>query len=302
MLRELQRFVQPSKPRLQQFLEWLAGPRQALDPFACARCCDSLDNLMLLVDLYAHHDTTAFIFAGACVLQATFEQCDLRRSPESLSEWRALFADTQKIARVHRQSDLLWYYLRRDSIGFRFCRSVPAKAREDTLAALAIVAAVAQHDETTRPLVSSQLNPAGSAQTRMHPLTRASIDVLVSLCVFPAVQWAYAVEHLSPSTLVGLLDKTPLLGLSPLLCCYVLALVAALQRPHGAYRSGVLHGAKSVKTLLVILARIRLVLRRAAAPWPVVLPMAATHGATGARLLRQLPGCALPAARRPRPR
>jgi hypothetical protein len=137
-----------SATRLERFHAWLQG--HGVDPFTCARRCDVL-RLALLVEQYGRpSNTTSFAFAGACVLRAALEQCHLP-PPESLSQWQELLARTSDIARLSRQADSLWYHVRRG--GAAFCESVPTKAREDTLTALGIIAAVAPHDRTMAELV-----------------------------------------------------------------------------------------------------------------------------------------------------
>ena len=55
-----------------------------------------------------------------------------------------------------------------------------------------------------------------------------------------------ALKQLSPSTLVGLMDVAPLLGLVPLFAGYCLTLVLMLQR------IGALHGVKAGKVVCAI--------------------------------------------------
>jgi hypothetical protein len=135
--------------RLETFNAWLR--QRHIDPFSCARRCDSVLRLALLVEQYGSSDFTSFVFAGACVLQAAFEQCGMS-SPASLSAWQALLADSSETARVSRQSDSLWYHVRRG--GVAFCESIPAKAKDDTLTSLAIFAAVAAYEPRINELVS----------------------------------------------------------------------------------------------------------------------------------------------------
>lgn len=54
---------------------------------------------------------------------------------------------------------------------------------------------------------------------------------------------------------MALIDIAPLLGLAPLLSCYCLALVAALQEPQSKHRCGVLHGVKHLKALFTVFTR-----------------------------------------------
>jgi hypothetical protein len=53
---------------------------------------------------------------------------------------------------VCRQSDTLWHHLRR--VGVYFLFSVPTKARDDTLTALAVVFAVAAQEKNMEHMVS----------------------------------------------------------------------------------------------------------------------------------------------------
>jgi len=142
-----------SVTRLETFSEWLQ--ERHIDPFTCARRCDSVLRLALLVEQYGRWaNATSFAFAGACVLQAAFQECKVE-SPDSLSSWQRLLAQPSATAAVSRQSDSLWYHVRRD--GAAFCEGVPTKARDDTLTALAIVAAIAPHDPSMKQLVNAHI-------------------------------------------------------------------------------------------------------------------------------------------------
>jgi hypothetical protein len=157
---------QAAANRLETFNAWLQ--QRHIDPFSCARRCDSVLRLSLLVEQYGlSSHTTSFVFAGACVLQAAFEQCDIP-SPVSLSAWQALLTDSSKTARVSRQSDSLWYHVRRG--GKTFCESIPTKAKDDTLTSLAIIAAVAPHQPQMNELVSRTDYAAAHASTCMWKL------------------------------------------------------------------------------------------------------------------------------------
>lgn len=138
-----------SLTRLEVFHRWLQERR--IDPFSCAHRCDSVLRLALLVEQYGRSsNSTSFVFAGICVLQAAFEQSSIA-PPDSLSSWQQLLSLTPETARLSRQSDSLWYHVRRG--GPAFCESVPTKAREDTLTALAIIAAIAPHHQAMAELV-----------------------------------------------------------------------------------------------------------------------------------------------------
>jgi hypothetical protein len=139
-----------SATRLERFHVWLQS--HGVDPFTCARRCDSVLRLALLVEQHGRSSsTTSFVFAGACVLQAALELCEIRPSPHSLSSWQELLGHQADAQRLSQQADLLWHQVRR--VGAVFCESVPTKAREDTLTALGIIAAVAPHDPVTHQLV-----------------------------------------------------------------------------------------------------------------------------------------------------
>lgn len=136
--------------RLETYSRWLHARR--VDPFSCARRCGSVVRLALLVELYGlSSNATSFVFAGACVLQAAFQHRAME-PPQSLDCWKRLLAQPEATALVSRQSDTLWYHVRRD--GAAFCESIPTKARDDTLTALAIVAAIAPHDHSMKQLVN----------------------------------------------------------------------------------------------------------------------------------------------------
>lgn len=148
--------TEPDKSPMDLLSTWL--DEQHLDPFLSACCCDSV-LLERFVELHGRSDTTTFILAGACVLRTAFRLCEVE-PPTSLSEWQTLLADVVKTARVSRQSDSLWYHVRRSGKK-RFCESVPRKAKDDTLTSLAILAAVAPHDPQMKEMVSATASSAG---------------------------------------------------------------------------------------------------------------------------------------------
>jgi hypothetical protein len=138
--------------KLDAFSSWLQ--QRQIDPFTCARRCHNGRLALLVEHLGRHSHATSLLFAGACVLRAAFEQCEVD-PPASLSAWKMLLADSSQTAQISRQSDLLWSHLRPPgAVQKAFCVSVPTKAREDTLTALAIIAAIAPHDKRTNELVS----------------------------------------------------------------------------------------------------------------------------------------------------
>jgi hypothetical protein len=151
--------------RLELFNEWLAD--RSIDPFSCARRCSSVIKLATLLEYHGRTSVVSFEYAGACVLRTAFQQCNIQ-PPDSLLAWKTLLCGEDKtaIARVSRQSDSIWYHVRKN--GVDFLRGVPAKARDDTLTALAITAAVAPHDECVKELVSH----AG------HSFAHASLSII----------------------------------------------------------------------------------------------------------------------------
>lgn len=160
-----------SGTRLELFDYWLRQHR--IDPFACARRCDVL-HLAGLVEAHGCADTMTLIFAAVCVLKAALEQVQMKQPdaeldqfkktpPDSLLSWQALLAKAPIAAALSRYSDLLWFHARRD--GKVLCRSVPIRARDDTLTALAIVAAVAPHDHMQQLVSHSAAAAAAPAHS-----------------------------------------------------------------------------------------------------------------------------------------
>ena len=135
---------------LERFNRWLQ--ERQIDPFSCARRCSDVFQLASLLEFHGRSTgLVSFFFAGACVLRAAFTLSALE-PPASLAAWRALLGDPAVTASLSRHSDSLWYHVRR--VGARFSESVPAKARDDTLTALAITAAIAPLDSAMRSLVA----------------------------------------------------------------------------------------------------------------------------------------------------
>jgi hypothetical protein len=171
-----------SSTRLERFHAWLQS--RGVDPFACARRCDVL-RLALLVEQYGRSSSTiSFVFAGACVLQAALQQCNMP-PPQSLADWQQLLAQTLDTARLCRQADSLWYHVRRG--GAAFCESVPTKARDDTLTALAVVGAIAPHDKTMSELVRKH------SLECVHCSSSSSSSYLVNHCAAVLVSVAVVV-------------------------------------------------------------------------------------------------------------
>ena len=139
--------------RLQCFADWLQGQR--VDPFSCARRCSDIYQLASLLELHGRSSgLVSFFFAGACVLRVSFALCKLEPPTDSLASWQALLSDPAATAILSRASDSLWYHVRR--VGARFPESIPAKARDDTLTALSIIAAIAPHSRFSHDLVLHQ--------------------------------------------------------------------------------------------------------------------------------------------------
>jgi len=135
---------------LEHFSDWLW--QRGLDPFSCAWRCSSA--LAKLVEVWGRKNSPTLLTACACVLQCAFSQCALTQ-PMSLEHWQQLLAHVDSAAAVCRRSDLLWLQLRKNKSGPHFALSAPDKAREETLTATALVAAIAPHHATMIKLVST---------------------------------------------------------------------------------------------------------------------------------------------------
>jgi len=147
--------------RLERFHLWLQS--QHVDFFTCARRCIDIYQLAELLESHGRSTgLVSFFCAGACVLRLSLDLTHLALPLNSLDSWQLLLRDRAATATLSRQSDSLWYHVRR--AGVKFSESVPAKARDDTLTALAITAAIAPHHRTMSELVAPEDTPLAQQQ------------------------------------------------------------------------------------------------------------------------------------------